>query len=638
MYRTKFHSNPSTHHLHLENDETAADDFKSADTLSNSSRTLLQTSRQLEGPKKSPLGSSKALRLLSLSLHSMLVAIHLVLTLMYAKGLEHRSVFSLDKQRIVSLAITAISTTVGTIYSALLVFVTQTLSTRRNLRMKQTLTATHDTAAAWAGIGSAVAHMWHQKAVPSSVVGVLSAFLYLGNILVLHITTPALFSAVAFNSSQSAKIGTESLPAFNYSGYSPSNASSIFFDVADYASRTLTVLPSILGSTENLGLHFGTLYDILDDNSGTGDVTTNATGFNITCGYLSDVGVQFDAQSNWLGSSDGLNFYVFPAPTGVITIPGIVSTTGFPDSLIVYTTIPIVDSRGTQSPSTTLDPPFNNSVSAIQIFRCSQTLVNQTAVVDAQSHKILAVEPDIAKTTSSWGPYSGPDQYLSYSDMLKPPNPLISAWSLWYASMPPSDVPINQQDLGYLSVAELYLIQRFNLHPPNQSDAPSNVTLHDLENALSILVASMFYTLGSSPPGHGTVDYANSGSLPYFGIQNVTKPVSFLRGTAMVTQISTQGRLDLSIIAVSVGLAASVALLLLSLPTSLVNTGSGGDSHTPIGGTGILHSIWLYRNHPELEILLEQVEHPTDQNLREAGMVQTRLVGAQIRHRRYESS
>jgi hypothetical protein len=52
------------------------------------------------------------------------------------------------------------------------------------------------------------------------------------------------------------------------------------------------------------------------------------------------------------------------------------------------------------------------------------------------------------------------------------------------------------------------------------------------------------------------------------------------------------------------------------------------DQHNiTIDGTGLLHAIWLYRNHPELSTLLDQVEHPTDENLREAGMVRVRLVG-----------
>jgi hypothetical protein len=46
----------------------------------------------------------------------------------------------------------------------------------------------------------------------------------------------------------------------------------------------------------------------------------------------------------------------------------------------------------------------------------------------------------------------------------------------------------------------------------------------------------------------------------------------------------------------------------------------------PIDGTGFLQAIWLYRNHPELEILMDQVEYPTEDNLRAAGMVQIRLM------------
>jgi hypothetical protein len=66
--------------------------------------------------------------------------------------------------------------------------------------------------------------------------------------------------------------------------------------------------------------------------------------------------------------------------------------------------------------------------------------------------------------------------------------------------------------------------------------------------------------------------------------------------------------------------------MLLALPSLLFEQGS--DERNPsVNGTGILHTIWMCRNHPELDALLEQVEHPTDDNLRAAGLVQTRLVG-----------
>ncbi|KAJ6491105.1 hypothetical protein C8R45DRAFT_928930 [Mycena sanguinolenta] len=75
------------------------------------------------------------------------------------------------------------------------------------------------------------------------------------------------------------------------------------------------------------------------------------------------------------------------------------------------------------------------------------------------------------------------------------------------------------------------------------------------------------------------------------------------------------------------GLTASILLLLLSLPHSLRSSGpTSDDDDTQIDGIGLLHAIWLYRNRPELEMLLEQVEQPTTDNLRSTGEVRTRLV------------
>jgi hypothetical protein len=67
--------------------------------------------------------------------------------------------------------------------------------------------------------------------------------------------------------------------------------------------------------------------------------------------------------------------------------------------------------------------------------------------------------------------------------------------------------------------------------------------------------------------------------------------------------------------------------MLLSLEHLLFSQDEKTEQDLPIDGTGLLHAIWLYRNHTELEVLLEQVEHPTDDNLRNAGMVRTKLVG-----------
>ncbi|KAJ6491113.1 hypothetical protein C8R45DRAFT_1138180 [Mycena sanguinolenta] len=165
--------------------------------------------RQLREGKRSGLVSFNSLRRSSLLLHLTLVAMHFTLIGIWAKGLEHLVTFSLDNQALISLVITVISTTFGAIYLALLVYMSQTLSMRRSVKADQTLTATHDTAAAWAGIGSAISCLWNQRIVTSSLGGVLSLFIYLGSILALHITTPALFSVETFNATQPDRVRTQ---------------------------------------------------------------------------------------------------------------------------------------------------------------------------------------------------------------------------------------------------------------------------------------------------------------------------------------------------------------------------------------------------------------------------------------------
>jgi hypothetical protein len=49
-----------------------------------------------------------------------------------------------------------------------------------------------------------------------------------------------------------------------------------------------------------------------------------------------------------------------------------------------------------------------------------------------------------------------------------------------------------------------------------------------------------------------------------------------------------------------------------------------------IDGMGLLEIIWLYRNHIELQELLEQVEVPTASNLRRAGLVPTQMAGLEV--------
>ncbi|KAJ7112153.1 hypothetical protein C8R44DRAFT_250750 [Mycena epipterygia] len=111
MYHQLFRSVPERD-LHLDGASTLDGVSKlddSNDILLNSATSLLQ--RSYEAPKRSRLDSSKFLCWASLVLHPTLVALHLGLVGIWAKGLEHRVTFSLDNQATVSFAVTAVTTT-----------------------------------------------------------------------------------------------------------------------------------------------------------------------------------------------------------------------------------------------------------------------------------------------------------------------------------------------------------------------------------------------------------------------------------------------------------------------------------------------------------------------------------------------
>ncbi|KAF7340327.1 hypothetical protein MVEN_01951800 [Mycena venus] len=506
------------------------------------------------------------------------------------------------------------------IYSALLVFVTQTLTSRRSVRSIQTLTAVHDIATAWSGIGSAVLQLWRQMAIPGSVFGVLSALLYLGGILILHITTPALFSIQTFNSTREISVATQSLPAHKWSD---DNLSDDIDNVTKYATSSLYSLPSVVESTTSLGLYGGTLYDVLQPNEATGNVTVNATGFNITCGYpnvepnitYADIGTDSAYSVRFHGDEE--YYAIFPTQIGmVVGITRDHQQPAVPSSQLLYSTVHIVDSHGTApqiklNPNSTAKALDLSQVSELQFMKCSQTLVPQKAVVDAQTHKIYSVEPNITKTASVWLPAPDTDTNTTSGNLL------LDAWATWFQSMPPSTLPYYPLTgtflTQYASVGELYLVRKFNLHPSELT----NCSLDDSDGE---------FQLTNSPPVMPA--QTNGLRMPFAQLTDPNPqavPIA-LPGTATATQIFAQGRLDLSLIAIVAGLCVSILLTILSIPSLIPPAAVRDAGYVLIDGSGMLHAIWMFRNHHELETLLPQVEDPTTDNLRRAGMVRTRLM------------
>ncbi|KAJ6518560.1 hypothetical protein DFH09DRAFT_1098385 [Mycena vulgaris] len=146
--------------------------------------------------------------------------------------------------------------------------------------------------------------------------------------------------------------------------------------------------------------------------------------------------------------------------------------------------------------------------------------------------------------------------------------------------------------------------------------------LHDLENTGSRIVVSIFWTRNkpNAMKTHRTnVNGSKVGNIPPengMAMDDNVDPPILLQGNAIMTQTWVRARLE-----VAAGLAAAIGLLILSLPSSILDKGTKFEEaeDVNIDGSGLLHAIWLYRHPPELEKLLEQVEHPTEDNLR-AGM------------------
>ncbi|KAJ7463339.1 hypothetical protein FB451DRAFT_1494393 [Mycena latifolia] len=152
------------------------------------------------------------------------------------------------------------------------------------------------------------------------------------------------------------------------------------------------------------------------------------------------------------------------------------------------------------------------------------------------------------------------------------------------------------------------------LHAGVESGPPTALYLHDIENALSNLLASYFWIAGHI---HQlplvTKDSASDDGTAAAG----TAPVLFV-GSTEISLVEPATRLN-----VSLGLGASIVASLLVIRFVLRSRTRG----TPLTGMGILHVIWLFRNHPRLEDELENATRPTEQKLRAASMVRVQFLG-----------
>ncbi|KAJ7452646.1 hypothetical protein FB451DRAFT_1282765, partial [Mycena latifolia] len=292
-------------------------------------------------------------------------------------------------------------------------------------------------------------------------------------------------------------------------------------------------------------------------------------------------------------------------------------------SLVLYSTNSVLDSDGNTGFPLALSPPMgpNSTVFALQFLQCSQSLVVQSGEVDPESGLILpaSLTPNIHKSSSRWDTYTAPKSTNTSSSPLE-----NGEWPIPPSADSSVPMSLSSDDFSTFSWMDLYLMEKLKLgpswlHPGVESGPPTVLYLHDIENALSNLLASYFWIAGHIHQRRLVTKYsvsddgtAAAGTAPVLSV-----------GSTEVSLVEPATRLNLNIIPVSLGLGASIVASLLAIQFVL-RSGARG---TPLTGMGILHGIWLFRNHPRLEDELENATKPTDRELRAAGMVRVQFLG-----------
>ncbi|KAJ6452069.1 hypothetical protein C8R45DRAFT_1083520 [Mycena sanguinolenta] len=604
-------------------------------------------------------------KIIGIILHILLVLVHSILLWIRATNRDHQIVFQLGHQGVISLGYKVMSAVIGTVssvakflpshssfksYYSILLYLVQTQAISHVMNTHHTLTSIHDRVNSWAGLGSSIATLYQQFALPASFSAVST----------LHVTTPALISVETFNSTVSSQVAIEGLPQWPDSDNETLCRATLWYLQND--AQFLEYI-STLDLPQTVGLFNGTLYDTLTGvytNGGLIDVS--ATGFEVTCGYLPGVAMS-DAAAKLVNVSFGQLGWtqvVVPGPD-VVTLRAMypdsgLQDPGLSDSIIVYTTNKVLDSAGNSGiPVDVSQVAQWSSVHQLQFLRCRRYLVPQSAQVDPGSRTIMPdkLKPVIYKTQSNW---------LSFSDL---PVAMDNGSSLINSSSGPG-LGLDTGPL-YPTWGDVFIMEQLGLQPETKNgvDDSTNRTLylHEFENAVSNLIASVFcwrliwlegrriepregmnryrttrasslvvittsnifWIVGHIRPPPLTMKYGfSNGSLGAI-TANVQKPPILEQKTTTLTQTVPAARLNVSPLAASIGLAGSVMLLILAV---IVCGTSIGTPPSCLQSMGLLQSFWVYRHHPELWEINDHLEEPTDRDLRATGLVKIRLLDA----------
>ncbi|OAX34709.1 hypothetical protein K503DRAFT_803379 [Rhizopogon vinicolor AM-OR11-026] len=429
------------------------------------------------------------------TLHGMLVIIHILLAMSYISHWEHGVTVAFTPTNIHfwSVVLSALLQAFYTIYTAVLLFLTQRLAISRTLVRRLKLTSIHDISA------------------------------YLACLSVLHVTSSTLLQFQAFNSTISTSVPT----ALGW-------RDDLYLDFGEAANWAIITasLPVVnrLPGPVSAGLSNATIYDVPKTSSMVGNATVNATTIFSHCGLLPNV--------------------TYFANTSKVTVP-------FGNGPSEEYHLVLLNATR----------PWSDQIQVVSLLSSGDVSVTQPGIFLMVS-TLLDVEVSVQAEVSV-------PMIWKYKDPFTPGGAYI------------------------MSLVGLNLTAQVNRSLSGPPISTFILTPDKLEAAIAQAAAQIMW-IGQLGTSNGGVDIGD-------GMADAVQEIIALR---------------LSVNLLPLLFAASASVMMLGLALYMTRT-SDASHHTQatIPNTGALQLMWLGHHSSPVHEVLDDVNRPTETNLRRAGMI-----------------
>lgn len=382
----------------------------------------------------------------------------------------------------------------------------------------------------------------------------------------------------------------------------------------DSITPSLPVVNHLTGLA-SAGLSNTTLYDTLKTNAIAGNATVNTTTISSRCGVIPNV-------------TYSANTSTAIVPFGSNSSRMLNASTLWPDQIHIVPWVEYEDPYNEVTElngvyfmvSTSLDiePSVQDEVAVnmtwaipgvvtpyvIQVYfvQCSLSANTTNGVVDMQTNSLLS-STSISQQSTQWEmnqfEWSNTSWQAQIGSALATPD---SSSGIIFGGTPSQITELSVADEYIMSLVGLNLTDEYSQFLYDGARPISNFTLRpdELEFAVARAAAQLIWIAGQLGTSNGGIELGN--------------------GTAYVNEEFIALRLNINLLPLAFATSASVIMLGLALHMTRAFDASH-DIQAVIPNIGVLQLLWLGHHSASINDVLEDVQHPTEANLRQAGMI-----------------